>query len=170
MTGSCILGLDPGLVCTGYGLIRADGDRLLHLDSGELRPPPKENMGQRLAALQRGLERIIRASQPAEAALEQVFLHRNPGVAIKLGQARGAVMAACALAGLQLHEYSVNEIKLSTVGRGHADKAQVQYMVRTILGLKQSPSTDMADALAAAICHAHHRNAPQWRLRTGRRR
>jgi len=146
--------VDPGLRSTGYGIIDIRGNHLSHVAAGEVRPPAG-TLAERLACIYRGMEEVIAAHRPQQAAIEQVFMHRNPGTAIKLGQARGVALLACAMCGLQVTEYSANRIKQATVGRGHADKRQVQYMIRRLLVLPAEPGSDAADALAVAICHGH---------------
>ena len=124
-----------------------------------------DNIGDRLCQIYDGITAVVREHSPGEVAAEKVFVHRNPSSAIKLGQARGAAMVAGVGAGLTLSEYSPNEIKQAITGRGHADKKQIQHMVKVLLALTQVPSNDAADALAVAICHAHVR---ETRMRLAR--
>lgn len=152
-----ILGVDPGLRNTGWGLIECQGSRLSFVDCGRLQPDPSQSMGARLRDLHEGLMRIIADYAPHEAAVEETFVNRDPQSALKLGQARGIALAAPALAGLIVAEYAANVVKKTVVGAGHADKQQVQMMVRVLLPSSAASSADAADALAVAICHAQHR-------------
>ncbi len=152
-----LLGLDPGLRTTGWGVIEAAGNRLSHIANGTIDTAADAPMAERLAALFRALERVVGEQSPDESAVEETFVNRNPASALKLGQARGIVMLAPALAGVPVHEYSANLIKKSLVGTGHAGKQQVAMMVRTLLPGARVERADAADALAVAICHAHHR-------------
>lgn len=151
-----ILGIDPGSRITGYGVIRMERQRATHVAHGciEVGELP---FADRLCRIFDALGDVLQAHQPAEAAVEKVFMNRNVESALKLGQARGAALVAVAKAGLAVFEYAPNEIKQAIVGRGHADKGQVQHMVRTLLALSESPRTDAADALAIALCHGHTR-------------
>jgi crossover junction endodeoxyribonuclease RuvC len=153
-----ILGLDPGLRHTGWGLVAHDGFRLSFLAEGVVSTDAAEDLPQRLLALHRGLAGVIAQWRPDEAAVEQTYVARNPGSALKLGQARGVVLLAPALAGLAVREYGAMEVKRAVVGTGHAAKAQVQAMVRQLLPGVVFRRADAADALAIAICHAHHRS------------
>lgn len=159
MSAVRILGIDPGLAATGYGLVEARGNRLRCLAAGDVSTRVGE-IAPRLQCIHAALAELIERHRPAEAAVEQLFMYRNARAALALGHARGAAVLACAQAGLAVHEYSVNAIKLAVVGKGHADKKQVQYMVGVLLGYRASLSADAADALAAAICHAHLRGCP----------
>jgi len=152
-----LLGLDPGLRTTGWGVIEAVGNRLAHVANGAIVTPADAPMAERLAALFHALEAVVGEHDPVESAVEETFVNRNPASALKLGQARGIVMLAPALAGVPVHEYSANLIKKSLVGAGHAGKQQVAMMVRTLLPGALVERADAADALAVAICHAHHR-------------
>ncbi|PWB81048.1 MAG: crossover junction endodeoxyribonuclease RuvC [Methylocystaceae bacterium] len=155
-----ILGIDPGLRNTGWGIIEASrGSRLSFVACGRLHSDTDASMGARLAQLQQGLARIIADYAPHEAAVEETFVNRDPQSALKLGQARGVALAAPALAGLDVEEYAANLVKKTVVGNGHADKAQIAMMVRVLLPASLARSADAADALAVAICHAQHRNA-----------
>jgi crossover junction endodeoxyribonuclease RuvC len=152
-----ILGLDPGLQHTGWGLIRQDGSRLTHLGCGVISTDAALPLPERLLQLHRGLAAVIEIHAPHEAAVERTYVARNPESALKLGQARGVVLLAPALAGLPVAEYQAMEVKRAVVGYGHAQKDQVGEMVRRLLpGVKPSRA-DAADALAVAICHAHSR-------------
>lgn len=150
-----VLGLDPGLRCTGWGIVESRGYNLYYLAHGSVAVSDKLPMAKRLACLYEGLEEVIRAYNPTSAAVEETFLNKNPGSTLKLGQARGVVLLAPALAGLDVGEYSANHIKKTVVGSGHADKEQVKMMVATLLPNCGRLSSDEADALAAAICHTH---------------
>jgi len=151
-----LIGFDPGLSATGWGVIEVDGNRLSHVANGTIRPPTDGSTGARLAVLYAALVRVIEAHAPHEAAVEETFVNRNPASALKLGHARGVVLLAPAAAGLSVAEYPANLIKKSLVGAGHADKHQVAEMVRRLLPGARLASADAADALAVAICHAHH--------------
>ena len=153
-----ILGLDPGLQHTGWGLIEHDGFRLRFLAEGVVSTHAGEELADRLLALHRGLASVIDIHAPAEAAVEKTYVARNPDSALKLGQARGVVMLAPALAGIVVAEYGAMEVKRAVVGNGHAAKEQVQAMVRHLMPGVTFKRADAADALAIAICHAHHRH------------
>lgn len=153
-----ILGIDPGSRATGYGLIIKEGNRLIHLDNGVIRPPDKANLPERLHVIFGHLNDIISEYAPRQAAVEQVFMARNAQAALKLGQARGAAMLALAEAGLEIEEYSAMQVKSSVVGYGRASKNQVQQMVKALLNLPEVAQEDASDALAVAICHAHSNN------------
>jgi crossover junction endodeoxyribonuclease RuvC len=154
-----ILGLDPGLCNLGWGVVDWDGARLTFIGCGTLGSAPQEAMGHRLAALFSGLEGVLAAWAPAEAAVEETFVNVNARSALKLGQARAVALLVPARAGLSVAEYAPNSVKKTVTGTGHADKAQIRAMIRYLLP-KASPETpDAADALAVAITHAHHRRA-----------
>ena len=153
-----ILGLDPGLQHTGWGLVEHDGFRMRFLGDGVVSTSPAEELARRLLVLHRGLADVIAQWTPDEAAVEHTYVARNPESALKLGQARGVVLLAPALAGLPVHEYGAMEVKRAVVGTGHAAKEQVQAMVRQLLPGVTFKRADAADALAIAICHAHHRS------------
>lgn len=157
MAAKRLLGLDPGLRVTGWGIVSVDGNRLSHVADGTVKVAPTGSLAERLALLYRGLVDIIVAYEPEEAAVEETFVNRNPASTLRLGQARGVVLLAPALAGVAVHEYSANLIKKSLVGTGHATKDQVTMMVRTLLPGAKPSAADAADALAVAVCHAHHR-------------
>jgi crossover junction endodeoxyribonuclease RuvC len=154
-----ILGVDPGLRNTGWGIIDAQGSKLAFVASGCLQTDASAPMGERLRSLLEGLTEVIATFSPNEAAIEETFVNRDPQSALKLGQARGIALAAPALAGLAIEEYAANLVKKTVVGNGHADKAQVAMMVRVLLPASFAASKDAADALAVAICHAQHRGA-----------
>jgi crossover junction endodeoxyribonuclease RuvC len=151
-----ILGIDPGLNRTGYGVVEIAGNRLTPLTAGVIRVPPGE-LHQRLGAILTLLAEVIRETRPQVATIEKVFVNVNAKSTLLLGQARGAAICAAVNAGLAVHEYAALQIKQAVVGFGQADKRQVQAMVQRLLALDAPPSTDAADALACAICHAHSR-------------
>jgi crossover junction endodeoxyribonuclease RuvC len=152
-----LLGLDPGLRVTGWGVIAVDGNRLSHVADGAVAVDSDASLAERLAALHHGLVRVLGDFAPDEAAVEETFVNRNPASTLKLGQARGVVMLAPALAGVPVYEYPTNLVKKSVVGAGHAAKKQIGMMVKTLLPGAALKTADAADALAVAICHAHHR-------------
>jgi crossover junction endodeoxyribonuclease RuvC len=155
-----ILGIDPGLANTGWGLVEADGSRFRCIAYGCIRTQACDGTARRCKVVRDGLASVVAKYGPAEAALENIYFNRNVSSAMATGQARGAALVAVADAGLEVGEYGPGEIKLAVVGTGAADKTQVTYMVRTILGLDHDPTPDhAADALAAAICHANQRVA-----------
>ena len=150
-----ILGLDPSLSCTGWGLVRAEGARLSHVANGQIATDAKAPMAQRLAALQAGIAEVIAAHRPDRAAAEEVFVNKNPQSTLKLAQARGAVLAACGAAGLEVREHAARLVKKAVVGTGAADKTQVQAMLKVLLPGAKVAGADAADALAVAIADAH---------------
>ena len=150
-----ILGLDPSLSCTGWGVIRAEGSRLSHIANGQIPTDPKSPMAERLAALQTGLAAVIGEYRPDRAAAEEVFVNKNPQSTLKLAQARGAVLAACGAAGLEVNEHAARLVKKAVVGTGGAEKAQVQAMLKVLLPGAKIAGADAADALAVAIADAH---------------
>ncbi len=150
-----ILGLDPGLARMGWGVIDVSGTRLSHVAHGVLRSDAKCELAARLLALHEALTAVIAELQPAALAIEQAFVAKDASAALKLGQARAVALMAAARAGLAVAEYAPNHIKKSVVGAGHADKLQVQAMVRRLLPTAQVEAADAADALACAIAHAH---------------
>ena len=151
-----ILGLDPGLGTTGWGVIAADGNRLRHLANGQIRTDPKAELAARLVALHEGLAAVLATHQPDSAAVEEVFVNENPQSTLKLGQARGVVLLAAAQAGIGIGEYAARLVKKAVVGTGGAEKAQVHAMVQRLLPGVKIAGADAADALAVAITHAHH--------------
>lgn len=151
-----ILGVDPGSQQTGYGVIDVDGNHAIHVAHGNIETQG-EYLPDKLRHIFRCLTEVIREFQPAECAVEKVFVHRNADSALKLGQSRGAALTACAEQDLPVFEYTANRVKQATVGKGHAAKQQVQYMVKILLSLAEVPQVDAADALAAALCHGHSR-------------
>ncbi len=150
-----ILGIDPGSVATGFGVVEHAGGTLVHVAHGTVRPPRGVALALRLHHLYRALAQVIEEHRPDAVAVEQVFVAANPRAALVLGQARGAVLAAVAAGGLAVSEYTPSQIKQGVTGSGAAAKPQVQAMVRRILALERAPAPDAADALAAAIRHAH---------------
>ena len=153
-----LLGLDPGLQHTGWGVVESAGSRLRHLGDGVISTQADLPLAERLCLLHRGLNEILSAWQPDEAAVEHTYVNKTPGGALKLGQARGVVLLAPALAGIPVAEYQAMEVKRAVVGTGHAEKLQVEAMVRRLLPGATIRRADAADALAVAICHAHHRS------------
>jgi len=169
-----ILGIDPGSRVTGYGVIDVEGNHSSYVTSGCIRITSND-WGQRLGTIFAELGSIIREFNPHEFAVEQVFMHRNADSALKLGQARGAAICAGVAHDLQLSEYAARAIKQAVVGKGGANKEQVQHMVQVLLNLNASPQEDAADALAVALCHAHTQQtlkqiSASQTVQTGRRR
>ncbi|APV52564.1 crossover junction endodeoxyribonuclease RuvC [Betaproteobacteria bacterium GR16-43] len=150
-----ILGIDPGLQFTGYGLIEKSGVALAYVASGRVRSVDTEPLPARLSTILAGLAEVIAKYAPVEVAVEEVFVNVNPRTTLLLGQARGACISAAVLANLPVAEYTAMQVKQAVVGNGHAKKEQVQEMVKRLLKLPGAPSADAADALACAICHAH---------------
>jgi crossover junction endodeoxyribonuclease RuvC len=160
-----VLGLDPGLRHTGWGVIDVDGNRLTHVADGVASAPTDLPIGERLVLLFRQLGEVLERFRPDEAAVEETFVNRNPASTLKLGVARGVVLLAPAERGVPVSEYSANMVKKSVVGAGHAEKGQVQLMVRRLLPGCAVVKADAADALAVAICHAHHAGTMNaWRV------
>lgn len=151
-----IIGLDPGLRHTGWGIIDVLGNRLTPVAGGTIDTNSKHAMADRLKTLHDKLYHVIGQWEPDMAAVEETFVSKNPKATLKLGMARGVVMVAPALQGLPVYEYSANMVKKSVVGAGHATKEQIQMMVKTLLPLADLNTADTADAYAIAICHAHH--------------
>jgi crossover junction endodeoxyribonuclease RuvC len=151
-----ILGLDPGLGTTGWGIIRAEGNRLSHLANGQLKTDAAEPLPKRLSHLASQLEAIIADHQPQAAAIEEVFVNKNPQSTLKLGQARGVALMVAARSGLDVGEYAARLVKKAVVGTGSAEKTQVHAMIQRLLPGAQIAGPDAADALAVAITHAHH--------------
>jgi len=149
-----ILGIDPGSRFTGYGVIEVEGDRARLVRQGVIRTGDGE-FAERLGVIFAGLRDLIRDCRPTEVAIENVFVSRNAASALKLGQARGAAVCAAISQGLTVAEYSPRSVKQAIVGRGGADKVQVQHMVCVLLRLDERPAEDAADALAVALCHQH---------------
>ncbi|UYN93498.1 MAG: crossover junction endodeoxyribonuclease RuvC [Enhydrobacter sp.] len=151
-----LIGLDPGLRLTGWGVIDVDGNRLRHVAHGVIKVAGDRSLAERLADLFDGVAGVIAARRPSEAAVEETFVNVNPGSTLKLGQARGVVLLAPARAGLPVFEYAARLVKKSVTGVGQADKRQIAMMVGRLLPGVDA-TADAADALAVAICHAHHR-------------
>ena len=170
-----ILGIDPGLRITGFGLIETDGMRVTYVTSGCIRTSTT-SLPARLGIIARDLAHLIAEMNPDEVAVEKVFVNVNPNSTLALGQARGAAIAAAVLAGLPVTEYTAGQVKQAVVGKGRAEKLQVQAMVQRLLLLPGAPAADAADALACAICHAHGSSgvgallAGRQRMRRGRMR
>lgn len=150
-----ILGIDPGSRITGYGLIKREGSKLLFVDCGCIYTNDQESMPFRLQQIFVGITEIVKQYRPEQAGVEQVFMANNADSALKLGQARGAAIVACVNENVEVHEYSARQAKQAVVGTGAADKTQVQHMIKRLLSLPEVPSTDAADALGVAICHAN---------------
>ena len=150
-----IIGLDPSLSCTGWGIIARQGNRLSHVANGQIRTNPKASLPERLVTLDRELTEVIRHYRPYASAVEEVFVNKNPQSTLKLGQARGVCLLALARAGLPVAEYATRLVKKAIVGTGAAEKAQVQAMLGVLLPGVKLAGTDAADALAVAIAHAH---------------
>lgn len=159
-----ILGIDPGLRRTGWGMIAVAGNVLSFLAAGTIRAPLDGELAQRLVVLHAGLTGVMRDYAPDEAAVEQTFVNRDATATLKLGQARGIALLVPALAGLAVAEYAPNAVKKTIVGAGHAEKRQIRAMVRVLLPRAEFDGDDSADALAVAICHAHHRQAVSRQL------
>lgn len=154
-----ILGIDPGLRRTGWGVIESEGNKLVYVACGSVESDERESLAARLACLHEGLVSVIERFRPHEAAVEETFVNADPRAALKLGQARGIALVVPAQAGLSVAEYAPNLIKKTVVGAGRAEKAQIRMMLRVLLPKAEPQSDDAADALAIAICHAHHRAA-----------
>lgn len=150
-----ILGLDPSLSCTGWGVIRSEGARIAHIANGQIKTDAGAPMAERLAALQAGLAAVIAAHHPARAAAEEIFINKNPQSTLKLAQARGCVLAACGAAGLSVNEHAARLVKKAVTGTGAAEKARVAAMVKVLLPGVAIAGSDAADALAVAIADAH---------------
>ena len=160
-----ILGIDPGLRRTGWGVIEVDGNRLVFIGCGSVEPPEGAPLASRLLAIHEGLAAVLGDLRPAEAAVEQTFVNKDGVATLKLGQARGVAMLAPAMFGISVAEYAPNQVKKTVVGAGHADKNQILVMLKILLPKAQPKSPDAADALAIAITHAHHRQSATLRLR-----
>ncbi len=160
-----ILGIDPGLRRTGWGVLDSDGVRLIYVASGVITSAADDDLAYRLRSLFEGVMGVIASFDPVEAAVEETFVNDNPRSTLKLGQARGAALLAPAMRGLKVAEYTPNQIKKTVVGAGHAEKHQVQAMISFLLPKAKFESADEADALAIAICHANQRGATELALR-----
>jgi crossover junction endodeoxyribonuclease RuvC len=152
-----ILGIDPGLQKCGWGVIETQGNRLSYVTCGLIKTKTADPLAVRLAALHEGLADVVKNYTPDSAAIEETFVNKNPASALKLGQARGVLLAVPALYGLPVAEYGANKVKKSVVGTGHAEKQQIGLMIRRLLPACGQIGEDEADALAVAITHAHHR-------------
>ncbi|MBX7146245.1 MAG: crossover junction endodeoxyribonuclease RuvC [Alphaproteobacteria bacterium] len=160
-----LLGLDPGLRCTGWGIVYSQGSSLRYIADGIVVSDAEDSSSERLVQLYKGLSSVIEQYNPDSAAVEETFVNKNPSSTLKLGLARGVVLLSPALAGLKVAEYSANLVKKSVVGTGHASKDQVQMMVRRLLPGCTIKNSDSADALAIAICHAHHLSTTRlWKV------
>ena len=160
-----ILGIDPGLRRTGWGIIESEGNRLIFVGCGSVEPPDDLPLSARLLAIHEGLAAVLGDYRPAEAAVEQTFVNKDGVATLKLGQARGVAMLTPAMFGIQIAEYAPNLVKKTVVGVGHADKSQVAVMLKLLLPKAEPTSPDAADALAIAITHAHHRQSATLRLK-----
>jgi crossover junction endodeoxyribonuclease RuvC len=158
-----LIGLDPGLRVTGWGIVEVDGNRLRYVADGAVRSDAQRSLAERLLQLYEGLSAVIGEFRPGEAAVEKTFVNCNPQSTLSLGQARGVVLLAPACQGLAVAEYSATEVKKAVVGTGHAAKGQIGLMVRHLLPGAAPATADAADALAVAICHAHHATSRYWR-------
>jgi crossover junction endodeoxyribonuclease RuvC len=154
-----ILGIDPGLRRTGWGLIGCEGNRLIYVACGSVETDGKLSLAERLVTIHDGLARIVEEFRPDEAAVEATFVNRDAVATLKLGQARGIAMLVPAKAGLSVAEYAPNLVKKTIVGAGHAEKAQIRLMIGVLLPKADPQSEDAADALAIAVTHAHHRSS-----------
>ncbi|MEH6725609.1 MAG: crossover junction endodeoxyribonuclease RuvC [Hyphomicrobiales bacterium] len=152
-----IIGIDPGLRRTGWGVIESEGSSLRFIASGTIKSTDKAELAVRLEQLYRGLDAVLSSHKPDEAAVESTFVNKDATATLKLGQARGIAMVVPALAGLKVAEYAPNQVKKTVVGAGHGDKGQIRMMVKILMPKAVFDSDDAADALAIAICHAHHR-------------
>jgi crossover junction endodeoxyribonuclease RuvC len=160
-----ILGIDPGLRRTGWGVIEVDGNRLVYIGCGSVEPPEDLPLSSRLLAIHEGLATVLGDFRPLEAAVEQTFVNKDGVATLKLGQARGVAMLAPAMFGISVAEYAPNQVKKTVVGAGHADKNQIMVMLKVLLPKAEPKSSDAADALAIAITHAHHRTSAAMRLK-----
>jgi len=160
-----IIGIDPGLRRTGWGVIETEGNRLVFIGCGSVEPPDDLPLASRLLAIHEGLAAVLGDFRPAEAAVEQTFVNKDGVATLKLGQARGVAMLAPAMFGISVAEYAPNQVKKTVVGAGHADKNQIAVMLKILLPKAEPKSADAADALAIAITHAHHRQGVALRLR-----
>jgi len=154
-----ILGIDPGLRRTGWGVIDVDGNRLIYVGCGSVESRDSMPLSERLLAIHEGLRKVMSEHGPTEAAVEQTFVNKDGAGTLKLGQARGVAMLAPAMSGIPVAEYAPNQVKKTVVGAGHADKNQIRVMLGVLLPKAQPATPDAADALAIAITHAHHRQS-----------
>src|SRR3569832_34045 len=160
-----ILGIDPGLRRTGWGVIEVEGNRLVYVGCGSVEPPDDLPLSSRLLAIHEGLAAVLGDFRPLEAAVEQTFVNKDGVATLKLGQARGVAMLAPAMFGISVAEYAPNQVKKTVVGAGHADKQQIAMMLKILLPKADPPSADAAGALALAITHAHLRQSTALRLK-----
>ncbi|WP_316163383.1 crossover junction endodeoxyribonuclease RuvC [Bradyrhizobium sp. SZCCHNRI20481] len=160
-----IIGIDPGLRRTGWGVIESEGNRLIYVGCGSVEPPDDLPLASRLLAIHEGLSAVLGRYTPMEAAVEQTFVNKDGVATLKLGQARGIAMLAPAMFGISVAEYAPNQVKKTVVGAGHADKGQIAVMLKILLPKAEPPSADAADALAIAITHAHHRQGQALRMK-----
>ena len=160
-----ILGIDPGLRRTGWGVIETEGNRLMFVACGSVEPPDDWPLASRLLAIHEGLSAVLDEFRPLEAAVEQTFVNKDGVATLKLGQARGVAMLTPAKFGVSVAEYAPNQVKKTVVGAGHADKNQILAMLKILLPRAEPRSADAADALAIAITHAHHRQSALLRLK-----
>jgi crossover junction endodeoxyribonuclease RuvC len=159
-----IIGIDPGLRRTGWGVVETLGNELRFVAAGTVRSDDKQALATRLCQLHDGLSSVIRDMAPSEAAVEATFVNKDAAATLKLGQARGVAMLVPALAGLVVAEYAPNAVKKAVIGVGHGEKRQIHMMVKVLMPRAQFDTDDAADALAIAICHAHHRQSAVRRL------
>ncbi len=152
-----IIGLDPGLRNTGWGVIECEGSRLIYVADGSVHSHADDNLAARLLQIHEQIVSVLKEFEPDEAAIEETFVNKDARATLKLGQARGVVMLAPAVLKIPVAEYAPNQIKKSVVGAGHAEKQQVKHMVKLLLPKAVMKTADSVDALAIAICHAHHR-------------
>lgn len=160
MQAAVILGLDPGTRHFGWGVVERRGTRLVHVDHGIVHASDKLSVPERLVLIERALVEVVRTHTPSAASVEALFYAKDPQAAAKLGHARGVALLVCARAGLAIHEYAPALVKRAIAGSGRAEKAQVAQMVRVILGLREVPRADAADALALAVTHLQHAPLP----------
>ncbi|RTL52206.1 MAG: crossover junction endodeoxyribonuclease RuvC [Bradyrhizobiaceae bacterium] len=160
-----ILGIDPGLRRTGWGVIDSEGNRLIYVGCGSVESRETMPLSERLRAIHEGLSRVLGDFRPLEAAVEQTFVNKDGAATLKLGQARGIALLAPALFGISVAEYAPNQVKKTVVGAGHADKTQIRVMLGVLLPKADPQTPDAADALAIAITHAHHRQSVALRLK-----
>ena len=163
-----ILGIDPGLRRTGWGVIDVDGNRLIYVACGSVATSDRIALAGRLVTIHDGLAAVVAQFGPGEAAVEATFVNKDASATLKLGQARGIAMLIPARAGIAVAEYAPNLVKKTIVGAGHAEKEQIRLMLRVLLPKADPPTHDAADALAIAVCHAHHRTSARLRLVAGR--
>jgi crossover junction endodeoxyribonuclease RuvC len=156
MTNKTILGIDPGLQYTGWGVIEQSGNSLKFVACGTIHSNPKDTLPDRLLSISNGLRQVVKQYKPDECAIEETFMNTNPMSSLKLGHARGAAMLTLSLCGLQPHEYAATLVKKSIVGVGRAEKSQIGMMVKVLLPKAETHGEDEADALAVAICHTQH--------------